>query len=471
MCRISLISTCLVAGSFLAGSSAAWAPAANPAVDAIFADLTRPGSPGCALGVYRDGRIIYAKGYGLANIEENVPITPQTIFDVGSISKQFTAASILLLEKQGRLRLDDDVRKYIPELPDYSQGRQPITILHLLNHTSGLRDYVSLFLLSGIHYDNVTTDDDALGIIVRQKGLNFPPGSDWKYTGSGYLLLSLIVKRVSGKTLKDFAAKNIFQPLGMMHTQFRNDHTSLIPNRALAYEQGEDGTYKLSVSYGEENGDGMVHTSVEDLQRWDENFYAGQIGGKDLLAEMQERGKLNDGRPLKYAKGLFLRNYRGLSTIWHSGLSAGYQSYLIRFPEHHFSIACLCNGLLFPTQRSHRVANLYLGSVMRPGEVDFATAGPETKTSASISTEQLPVWSGDYRNSKNEDVLRVTERDGTLWLDFDGVRRSLRALSATEFEPLRYFLQIRLKFEPAQNATPRKLIVEREMDVRTHLRT
>src|SRR5262249_16859065 len=196
-----------------------------------------------------------AKGYGLANIEENVPITPQTVFDIGSISKQFTAASILLLEKQGKLRLDDDVRKYIPELPDYLQGRQKITILHLLNHTSGLRDYGSLFLLAGIHNDNVTTDDDALGIIVRQKGLNFSPGSEWKYTGSGYLLLSVIVKRLTGKTLKDFTAENIFQPLGMSHSQFRNDHTSLIPNRALAYERDKDGAYKLSVSYGDENGD------------------------------------------------------------------------------------------------------------------------------------------------------------------------------------------------------------------------
>jgi CubicO group peptidase (beta-lactamase class C family) len=351
----------------------------SQAVDAIFADLTKPGSPGCALGIYRDGKIIYAKGYGLANVKENVPITAQTVFDVGSVSKQFTAASILLLEKQGRLRLDDDVRKYIPELPDYSQGRQKITILQLLNHTSGLRDYVSLFLLAGIHYDNVTTDDDALGIIVRQKGLNFSPGSDWKYTGSGYLLLSLIVKRLSGKTLKDFAAENIFQPLGMVHTQFRNDHTSLIPNRALAYEPGEGGAYKLSVSYAEQNGDGMVHTSVEDLLRWEENSYSGQIGGKNLLAEMQAPGRLNDARPLKYGKDLFLRNYRGVPVIWHGGESAGYLSYLIRFPEQHLSVACLCNGLPSPFQRSHRVASLYLGSVMKPGEVDFATAGPETK--------------------------------------------------------------------------------------------
>jgi len=436
----------------------------SQAVDAIFADLAKPGSPGCALGVYRDGKIVYAKGYGLANVEENVPITSETVFDVGSVSKQFTAASILLLEKHGRLRLDDDVRKYIPELPDYSQGRQKITILHLLNHTSGLRDYVSLFLLAGIHYDSVTTDDDALGIIVRQKGLNFSPGSDWKYSGSGYLLLSLIVKRLTGKTLKDFAAENIFRPLGMVHTQFRNDHTSLIPNRALAYELGEGGAYKLSVSYAEQNGDGMLHTSVEDLQRWEENFYSGQFGGKDLLAEMQAPGRLNDGRPLIYGTGLFLRNYRGLPTIWHGGESAGYLSYLIRFPEQHFSVACLCNGLPSPFQRSHRVASLYLGRVMKPGEVDFATAEPETKPPATITTEQLRAWSGDYRNPENEDIWQVTEREGTLWLNFEGVRRQLRALSSTEFEPLRYVHHIRLKFEPAQNATRRKLIVLREME-------
>ncbi len=252
----------------------------NPAVDQLFADLSKPGSPGCAVGVYRDGKIIYAKGYGLANLEENVPITPETVFDIASVSKQFTAASILLLQKQGKLRLDDDVRKYIPELPDYAaHGAGKITIRHLISHTSGLRDYVSLFTLAGINNDSVTTDNDALGIILRQKGLNFPPGSAWQYSNSGYFLLSLIVQRVSGKTLKDFAAEQIFQPLGMVHSQYRNDHTSLIPHRALAYDRGENGSYKLSVSYAETTGDGMVHTSIEDLQKWDESFYSEQVGG------------------------------------------------------------------------------------------------------------------------------------------------------------------------------------------------
>src|SRR5580698_5602573 len=219
------------------------------AVDEVFADLTKAGSPGCAVAVYRNGRVNYGKGYGLANIEEDVPITQQTVFDIGSTSKQFTATSILLLEKQGKLSVNDDVRKYIPELPDYGPK---ITILHLLNHTSGLRDYLTLMDLAGINTDSVTTDEDALQIITRQKALNFAPGSDWLYSNTGFFLLSIIVKRVSGETLREFAAENIFIPLGMSHTQFRDDHKTLIHNRAMAYDPKElkDG-YTLNVSYFE----------------------------------------------------------------------------------------------------------------------------------------------------------------------------------------------------------------------------
>lgn len=224
-------------------------PAANASVDKVFADLQKPGSPGCALGVYRDGKMLYSKGYGLASVELNAPITPATVFDIGSTSKQFTATSILLLEKQGKLSLDDDIRTYIPELPDYSKNGGPkITILNLLNHTSGLRDYLALLELSGVNIDSVTTDEDALSIVSRQQNLNFTPGSDFLYSNTGYFLLSVIVKRISGMTLEKFAAENIFQPLQMTHTTFRDDHTLLIPHRALAYDPGDKAGYKLDVS-------------------------------------------------------------------------------------------------------------------------------------------------------------------------------------------------------------------------------
>src|SRR4029077_6131051 len=335
------------------------------AVDEIFADLTKPGSPGCALGVYRDAKIIYAKGYGLANLEENVPIVPSSVFDIGSTSKQFTAASILLLEKQGKLSVNDDVRKYIPELPEYGKK---ITILQLLNHTSGLRDYLALMELAGINTDSVTTDEDALALVARQKSLNFEPGSEWLYSNTGFFLLSVIVKRVSGMTLREFAAENIFAPLEMTHTQYRDDHTSLIPNRAMAYNAKEKGGgYSLDVSYFEQTGDGAVHTSVEDLLKWDENFYQGQIGGKAFLAEIQEQGKLKHGKVLDYAKGLRIADYRGLRTVSHGGSWGGYRAELLRFPEQHFSVACLCNlGNASPSKRAHQVADIFLSDLMKP---------------------------------------------------------------------------------------------------------
>src|SRR5271154_125961 len=221
--------------------------ASAPAVDEAFADFAKPDSPGCSLAVARDGQLLYAKSYGMANLELDVPLSPSSVFDIGSTSKQFTAASILLLEKQGKLAVNDDIHKYIPELPDYGPK---ITILHLLNHTSGLRDYLALMHLAGINTDSVTTDEDALQIITRQKALNFAPGSDWMYSNSGFFLLSIIVKRVSGKTLREFATENIFNPLEMIHTQYRDDHKALISNRAMAYEK-KDG-YTLHVSYFEQ---------------------------------------------------------------------------------------------------------------------------------------------------------------------------------------------------------------------------
>src|SRR6266851_5686203 len=414
------------------------------AVDEIFVDLTKAGSPGCAVGVYRDGKMVYSKGYGLANLEENSAITPQSVFDIGSTSKQFTAASILLLEKQGRLSVNDDVRKYIPELPDYGQK---ITILHLLNHTSGLRDYLTLMELAGINTDSVTTDEDALQMIFQQKALNFAPGNDWLYSNTGFFLLSVIVKRVSGKTLREFAAENIFVPLEMTHTQYRDDHTSLIANRAMAYDAKEKGGgYSLNVSYFEQTGDGAVHTSVEDLLKWDENFYSGQIGGKAFLAEIQEQGKLNSGKVLDYAKGLRIADYRGLRTVSHGGSWGGYRAELLRFPEQHFSVACLCNlGSARPSNRTQRVADIYLAGVMRPKEASKEMEEKHEKKMISPAAERIRSYQGDYWSDELGVAYQLGIVDGKLkvvaLLDATGSPRSgnlpaiaFEATAADKFE-------------------------------------
>jgi CubicO group peptidase (beta-lactamase class C family) len=399
------------------------------AVDEVFSDLTKAGSPGCALGVYRDGEIVYSKGYGLANLEENVAITPQSVFDIGSTSKQFTAASILLLEKQGKLSINDDIRKYLPELPDYGQK---ITILQLLNHTSGLRDYLTLMELAGINIDGVTTDEDALQLIVRQKALNFAPGSDWLYSNTGYFLLSVIVKRVSGKTLREFAAENIFAPLEMNHTQYRDDHTSLITNRAMAYDAKEKGGgYKLDVSYFEQTGDGAVHTSVEDLQKWDENFYSGQIGGKDFLTEIQEVGKLNNGKLLLYAKGLHIEDYRGLRTVSHGGSWGGYRAELLRFPEQHFSVACLCNlGSAGPSKRAHQVADVFLSDLMKPRSTKVQTEEKQQFVETmELTSKSLDAFSGDFWSDELRVTYRFTRVKNWLRLTVLGADGTLRPTS------------------------------------------
>ncbi len=416
MARLKSKIAAAIGFAYLAGHGFAGAQEkSNKAVDEVFVDLTKPGSPGCALAVARDGKIIFENGYGRANVEEKVPITPQTVFDIGSTSKQFTSASILLLENQGKLALQDDIRKYVPEIPNY--GHQ-ITILNLLNHTSGLRDYLTLFDLAGVNTDSVTTDDDALAIIARQKALNFEPGSEWLYSNSGFFLLSVIVKRVSGKTLREFAAENIFEPLDMKQTVYRTEHTQLVPGRALAYNpnQAETG-FTLDVSYFEQTGDGAVHTSVEDLLKWDENFYSGKVGGKALLEEIQEPGKLNNGKTLDYAKGLFVGRYRGLKFVDHGGSWGGYRAQLLRFPEQHFSVACLCNlGNADPDRRARQVADVFLAAEMKEPKpaAEPSRRRREKKESVPIAAERLAAFSGNFSSEELLATYKIVVADGKL---------------------------------------------------------
>jgi CubicO group peptidase (beta-lactamase class C family) len=432
------------------------------AVDEIFADVAKPGSPGCSVAIARDGKLLYAKGYGLANIEQNVALTPESVFDIGSTSKQFSAASILLLEKQGKLSVNDDVRKYIPELPDYGKK---ITILNLLNHTSGLRDYLVLFELAGVNTDSVTTDEEALALIARQKALNFDPGTEWLYSNSGYFLLSVIVKRASGQSLRAFAAENIFQPLNMSHTLYRDSHTLLVPNRALAYDPIDKGTgYTFDVSYFEQTGDGAVHTSVGDLLKWDENFYTSQVGGKPLLAELQEPAKLNNGKTLSYAKGLSISKYRGLNTVGHGGSWGGYRAELLRFPDQHFSVVCLCNRSdVSPERRAKQVADIYLASVLQekePKKDEDDEAETKAKPEVPVAAAELKNLTGDYWSEELGVAYRLRLASDKLVLDkillTGGIPRSSESegkpfvpVGKNEFRLTAVGLEIRFQFDAA----------------------
>ena len=392
-------------------------PDASKQVDNIFAKWDKPDSPGCALGVYKDGQIAYKRGYGMADLNDDVPITPATVFHVASMSKQFTAASLVLLAQQGKLSLDDDVHKYIPELPDFGQR---ITIRNLVFHTSGLRDQWNLLELAGWRYSlDLITDEDVMSVMTRQKDLNFKPGDKHVYCNTGYTLLGLIVKRVSGLSLREFTTKNIFEPLGMTHTHFRDDHAEIIKHDALGYEQaGKDKPFRMSLTNFDTVGATSLHTTVEDLQLWDENFYHPRVGGPAFPQQMLERGKLNSGEQLDYAFGLVVGKYKGLGTVDHGGADAGYRSDLTRFPDQHFSVAVLCNSAeTNPSGLARQVADIFLAKDLQAVE---STPRKESAKSDgfTLTAEQMTAIEGLYWNRENDGFEKIVLKSGNLQIEF-----------------------------------------------------
>jgi CubicO group peptidase (beta-lactamase class C family) len=354
--------------SWAGGGSRLQAPPPTVAaqIDALFARFAQGASPGCAVAVVERGRVAYARGYGFANLERRVPISPRTVFDIASTSKQFTAACVLLLAQQRRLSLDDDVRRYVPELPAPPDGAV-ITLRHLLYHTSGLPDYIALLTKSGKHLLDVTGDADALAVLAAHPSLEFRPGSNFHYSDSGYFLLSLVVKQVTGQTLRQFAAANLFAPLGMRDTEFLDDESHASPQRAAAYAGDGDGDggggahFRRDESNWNQTGDGAVNTTVLDLAKWDDNFYTGAVGGKQLVDSLMTPGTLDNGHPLSYAGGLTLDDYRGQRRVRHAGSWVGYSAELMRLPDRRLSVITLCNlGNANPTDLCQQITDLYL---------------------------------------------------------------------------------------------------------------
>lgn len=378
-------------------------------IDAVFAELNRTDSPGCSLGVVREGRLIYRKGYGMANLELHVPMTAQTVGDIGSITKQFTVMAVLMLAQEGKLSLDDDVREYVPELRNHSKV---ITTRHLIHHTSGLRDYITLLGLAGRDDSDVVADPEAFALLARQTALNFTPGERFSYSNSGYILMSLIVKRVSGKTLPEFAQQRIFTPLGMIHTGMHDDvDLMLVPNRATGHyprdwpRQSKE--MKPAVYRFKQVGDGGIFTTVEDLALWDENFYTAQVGGAALLEQMHVTGVLSDATRIAYAGGLTVERYRGLRRVSHGGGGGGFSSAMTRFPDQHFSTIVICNkAIANSTGAAQAVADLYLADAYTepaPPDEDaermrqiLKTVAMEDASTEPLSAAQLASYPGSY---------------------------------------------------------------------------
>jgi CubicO group peptidase (beta-lactamase class C family) len=347
------------------------------------------------------GASVLQKAYGMADLEHDVRNTTDTIFEAGSVSKQFTAASVLLLAKEGKLSLDDPARKYIPELPDYGPA---LLIRHMLNHTSGLRDWGEVAAIAGWpRTTRVHTHAHVLDIVSRQRSLNFVPGSQYSYSNTGYNLAAIIVARVSGKPFAEFSQERLFKPLGMTHTSWRDDFTRIVKNRAIAYADGGDGQFRMDMPFENVHGNGGLLTTVGDLLTWNENFVSPKVGDAAFVREQQETGRFNDGRPQAYALGLFIGQYRGLREVSHSGATAGYRAYLARYPDQHVSVAVLCNASSgTATQYAQAVADMYLGSALKAAPQSPAAPLTRPEDTFHPATKDLAALAGTYSSDESE---------------------------------------------------------------------
>ena len=386
------------------------------AIDNVFVEWDKPEVPGAAIGIMKNGELVYSKGYGIGDLEHDIEITPSSVFYIGSVSKQFVTFSVLLLEEQGKLNLDDPIQKYLPDFPEYEA---PLTIRNFIHHTSGVRDYLTLMYLKGRNYLDHIEEHEVYDLIKRQQELNFPPGEKYLYSNSCYFMLSMIIEKAAGQSLRLFAKEHIFEPLGMKNTLFYDDNTDLIKNKVFSYQKKSDGSgFNNLIMRFDLVGSGGVYSTVEDLALWDNNFYDNKLGkgGPAIINKMHQEGLLNNGESSGYAFALKNGSYRGLRTVNHSGSLAGYRAQLLRFPDQKFSVIILANrGDAGPTQKAYQVADIMLKEVLdeKPLEVSQSDSqNNEIKNEKPSITLDLNDFEGDYYSPELDVSYRIfTEND------------------------------------------------------------
>ena len=403
-------------------------------IDSIFSSWDYPDSPGATVGIIKDGKLIFAQGYGSANLDYNIPNEPQTVFRIGSTSKQFTAACIVLLSQQGKLSLDDKLIKFYPEFPAYAND---ITIQHLLNHTSGVRDYLGLARLSGLENDDFYTDETVEKWLANQEELNFNPGDEYVYSNSGYWLLGQIVQNVSGVTMAEYAEENIFIPLEMNETHFHNDHNQIVKNRASGYRPNRQGGYSISMTTLNMIGDGGIFTTVEDLAKWDAAYYESITLSKDFWAIMTKVGTLNNGDDLTYASGLEVTTYKGLKIIQHGGSFVGFRAEMIRLPEVQFSVIILANRSdAKVTRLAYQIADLFLKDEYKKENESISPDSEEPSLKPiTLTKKQLQAFEGDYWSTRNKISRKLEVINDTLnYVRGNGRATQMFPISKNEFQ-------------------------------------
>ena len=378
-------------------------PEIRERIDAVFAEYDRTDGPGCAVGVARAGTLVYGRGYGMGQLDHGIPLSERSVFYLASVAKQFAAAAIVIAAHEGHLTLDDEVRRHIPEFPDYEQGA--VTVRHLVHHTGGVRDYLTLMSLAGTPYENILTDEAMLGLITRQKELNFAPGSEHLYSNSGYVLMAEIVKRATGRSLREYADEKIFRPLGMTSTHFHDDRTQVVRDRVFSYDAGPDGGWRTNYLMAfDKVGDGGLYSSVEDLARWDGAFYGDVLGVPGFAERMYERGVLTSGDTIRYARGLAVERRRGLARVSHAGGFMAFRTMIARYPEQRTTVIALCNaGMANPMQMSVAIEDILLEDAFtEEAEVAAAPpAAPAPDTAAvEVPDDVLVALTGSYHSDE-----------------------------------------------------------------------
>jgi CubicO group peptidase (beta-lactamase class C family) len=399
-------------------------------IDQLFSVWDNLQSPGAAVAVSKDGKIVFEKGYGSAELEYKIPITPATVFHIASVSKQFTAFAILLLEKEGKLTMNDDIRKYIPEVPDFGKV---ITLNHLVHHTSGLRDQWELLAMAGWRLDDNISTAQILRLVSRQKELNFNPGEKEMYCNTGFTLLAEVVARVSGMSFPDFTRTRIFEPLKMTHTLFYDNCEKLVTNRAYSFYADSTGYKKSNLNYSTV-GATSLFTTAPDLCLWAMNF-ENPVVGKDIIDKMSERGVLNNGDTIDYAMGQMIGRYKGLKVFAHGGADAGYRSQLYRVPEEHFSVNVLSNLASFsPWSLGNKIIDIYLKDKEVNDPPKATTANPKSDT-GTIKPDPaiLARYSGKYELQPGI-IVSISAEDNTLYAEAHELpKTAMIPISQTEF--------------------------------------
>jgi CubicO group peptidase (beta-lactamase class C family) len=417
------------------------------AIDAIFKEWNKTTTPGCGLGIIKDGKLVLAKGYGMANLEYDIPNSANSVFRIGSTSKQFAAACVVLLAEQGKLSLEDNLKSFFPDFPAYAEK---ITVRHLLNHTSGIRDYLMLSYLKGMRNDDYYEDSEIMKWLVNQQDLNFTPGEEFLYSNSGYWLLGQIVNKVAGMNMADYAEKEIFEPLGMQHTHFHNDHTRIVKQRASGYMPNRKGGFSISMTTLGMIGDGGIFTSINDIKKWDDAFYQSKTLSPAFWKEMTNQGVLNNGEVLNYASGLTISTYKGLKTISHGGAFVGFRAELLRFPEQKFTVAIFTNrGDANPTRMAYQVADELLKEHFKT-EKTAATASNDSKKTVFIDLKpsELEQFTGKYWNETSAYSRKIYVKNDTLrYYRSERSESNLIPISKNEFKMMGVNGDIRVRFD------------------------